>query len=60
MIVAFAAAVSGFLLQGMFDNCFYNYRVFMIFWLTLSVGLCSFGAQQEYLKEIADKKEGEK
>lgn len=60
MIVAFAAAVSGFLLQGMFDNCFYNYRVFMIFWLTLSVGLCSFGAQQEYLKETADKKEGEK
>lgn len=56
MIVAFAAAVAGFLLQGMFDNCFYNYRVFMIFWLVLSVGLCSQNAQKEFLNDCQSPK----
>ena len=57
MTVAFAAAVAGFLLQGMFDNCFYNYRVFMIFWMTLSVGICSENAQREYLQSQTEEKE---
>lgn len=51
MTVAFAAAIAGFLLQGMFDNCFYNYRVFMIFWLVAAVGLSAITAQEEELKE---------
>ena len=53
MIVAFAAAIAGFLLQGMFDNCFYNYRVFMIFWLIAAAALSSAAAQNEELKEAA-------
>lgn len=57
MIVSFAAAVAGFLLQGMFDNCFYNYRVFMIFWLVLSAGLCSQEAQKEFLNSAENQKE---
>lgn len=39
MIVAIAAGVIGFALQGMFDNCFYNYRVFLIFWTYLALGI---------------------
>ncbi len=37
-IVGIGAAVIGFLVQGLFDNCFYNYRVFMIFWSVLALG----------------------
>ncbi len=39
MMVALAAGVIGFLVQGMFDNCFYNYRVVMVFWTVLAVGV---------------------
>lgn len=49
--VSIASAVAGFLLQGMFDNCFYNYRVFMIFWLILAIGISSHVAQKDELKE---------
>ncbi len=50
-IVGIASAVVGFLLQGMFDNCFYNYRVFMIFWAVLAIGIASCRiARAEYNK----------
>ena len=39
MITAISAGVCGFLVQGMFDNCFYNYRVLLIFWLVLGIGI---------------------
>jgi O-antigen ligase len=49
VIIGIASAVAGFLLQGMFDNCFYNYRVFMIFWAVLAIGIASCHiAQAEY------------
>ena len=32
------AAMSGFLLQGMFDNVWYNYRVFLLFWIYIALG----------------------
>lgn len=25
----------------MFDNCFYNYRVFLIFWIVLALGIAA-------------------
>lgn len=51
VIVGLASAVVGFLLQGMFDNCFYNYRVFMIFWAVLAIGIASCRiARSEYNK----------
>ncbi len=50
-MVGIASAVVGFLLQGMFDNCFYNYRVFMIFWAVLAIGIASCRiARAEYNK----------
>ena len=46
----------GFLLQGMFDNCFYNYRVFMIFWYTLALGMaCVYIAKNTYKNSEAEK-----
>ena len=39
MIAAIGAGVAGFLVQGMFDNCFYNYRVVMVFWTVLALGM---------------------
>ncbi len=42
IIVGIASAVLGFLVQGMFDNCFYNYRVFMIFWAVIALGIAAF------------------
>ncbi len=43
MIVALCAGVLGFLVQGVFDYVFYNYRVFMMFWMYFAFGssLCS-------------------
>lgn len=41
MIVAIASGVVGFAVQGMFDNCFYNYRVFLIFWYVLALGIAA-------------------
>ncbi len=38
ILVGIAAGVLGFLVQGLFDNCFYNYRVFMIFWAVIALG----------------------
>jgi len=39
MSAAMVAAVSGFLLQGMFDYAFYNYRVMLTFFLFLGLGI---------------------
>ena len=56
MILAIGAGVMGFLLQGMFDNCFYNYRVFMIFWYTLALGMaCVYIAKNTYKNSEAEK-----
>ena len=40
MSIAIGAGVAAFLLQGVFDYVFYNYRVFMMFWMVLALGMC--------------------
>ncbi len=35
------AGLLGFLLQGMFDYVWYNYRVFLIFWMFIGIGIAS-------------------
>lgn len=51
-IVGIGSAVIGFLVQGLFDNCFYNYRVFMIFWAVLAIGVAAANvAKNEKPKE---------
>jgi len=50
MCVAICAGVAGFLVQGVFDYVFYNYRVFMMFWMFLAFG-ASFIETSEHKKE---------
>lgn len=38
----------GFLIQGMFDNVWYNYRVFLLFWIFVALGACIYNI---YLRE---------
>ena len=41
LITAISAGVCGFLVQGLFDNCFYNYRVLLVFWYVIGMaGAC--------------------
>lgn len=50
VIVGIASAVLGFLVQGLFDNCFYNYRVFMVFWSVIALGITAVNvARNEFL-----------
>lgn len=39
--VAVLGGVFGFLLQGMFDYSWYNYRVFAVFWMYIAIGISS-------------------
>lgn len=55
MMVAIGSAVFGFAVQGMFDNCFYNYRVFAVFWIVLALGMvCTYLAKQEARQELRE------
>lgn len=56
MIVALGAGIAGFLLQGMFDNCFYNYRVFMIFWAVIAIGVSAANIAKSEKKSLEVKK----
>ena len=38
----FIAALFGFLIQSIFDYTWYNYRVFMIFWIFIALGSTAF------------------
>ena len=52
MIVAISSGVCGFLLQGMFDNCFYNYRVLLVFWCVIAMAMaCTYVAKSLFLEE---------
>lgn len=58
-LVAIASAVGGFLVQGMFDNCFYNYRVFMIFWMVIALGSVGVNIAKENINPESKKIGGE-
>lgn len=45
--IAVAAAMGGYLIQGMFDNVWYNYRIYMFFFMTIALG----GALYDIAKE---------
>jgi hypothetical protein len=35
------AGLAGFLLQGAFDYVWYNYRVFLVFWAVIGIGIAA-------------------
>ena len=44
VITASAAGIFGFLVQGMFDNVWYNYRVFFMFFALLALTMAAVNA----------------
>ena len=48
--IALATAMAGYLVQGMFDNVWYNYRIYMFFFIVIAIG----GAIYDISKENAD------
>lgn len=52
MLLGFISAVCGFLVQSMTDYTFYNYRVMLMFWAVMGIGLAA--------ASLAEKREGEK
>ena len=50
-LVGIGAAVTGFLVQGLFDNCFYNYRVFMVFWSVIALGVAAANVAKTQLSD---------
>ena len=55
MMTAITAGICGFLVQGMFDNSFYNYRVMLVFWCTLAIGRACVYVSNQRRNEINDK-----
>ena len=47
LICAISAGVCGFLVQGLFDNCFYNYRVLLVFWQVIGLGMACLAVAKE-------------
>lgn len=39
-VIGLAAGLFGYLVQGMFDNVWYNYRVFLLFFVILGLAMC--------------------
>ncbi len=39
LIIAGISAISGFMVQSLFDYTFYNYRVMLLFWIALAFGI---------------------
>lgn len=39
LIISAISAISGFLVQSLFDYTFYNYRVMLLFWVVLAFGI---------------------
>ncbi len=52
LLVGIGSAVLGFLVQGLFDNCFYNYRVFMIFWAVVAIGIAAYNITKSEKSEL--------
>lgn len=40
LVIGLAAGLFGYLVQGMFDNVWYNYRVFLLFFVILGLAVC--------------------
>jgi len=51
MGAALAAAFTGFFVQGIFDNVFYNYRIVLVFWMFIAF---SFAYASVYKKVVDD------
>jgi putative inorganic carbon (HCO3(-)) transporter len=49
MLAACAGAI-GYLVQGLVENIWYNYRILQTFWVVLAVGLCALRLSKEEIQ----------
>lgn len=52
LITGFAAGMLGYLVQGMFDNVWYNYRVFLLFFVIIGITAASIEICKSNLTEV--------
>lgn len=47
MSTAWISAMTGFLVQGLFDNTWYNYRIYLLFWILVALGTVTFNLHRK-------------
>lgn len=53
VMIASCTGVGGYLVQGLVENIWYNYRVLHIFWVVVAVGLCAIRLAKDEVKTDA-------
>jgi putative inorganic carbon (HCO3(-)) transporter len=53
VMIASCTGVGGYLVQGLVENIWYNYRVLHIFWVVVAVGLCAIRLARDEVKTDA-------
>ncbi len=53
IMIASCTGVGGYLVQGLVENIWYNYRVLHIFWVVVAVGLCALRLARDEVKTDA-------
>lgn len=51
VMIAACMGVAGYMVQGLVENIWYNYRVLQIFWVVMAVGLCALRLAKEEVQE---------
>ncbi len=51
LLASIVAGMTGFLLESLFDYTWYNYRVVLIFWMVLSLGVLKSHMKEEIIDE---------
>lgn len=52
VMIAAGAGVAGYMVQGLVENVWYNYRVLHIFWVVVAVGFCALRLGKGKVQEI--------
>lgn len=54
LIISAISSISGFLVQSLFDYTFYNYRVMLMFWIVLGLGIVFTNIREPIREESHD------
>ncbi len=47
IMIAACTGIAGYLLQGVVENVWYNYRVLLTFWVVIAIGMCALRIDEE-------------
>lgn len=56
ILIAFVSGISGFIVQSLFDNTWYNNRIILIFWMFIALGVTARTFADSKNSETEDKK----